>query len=371
MKICSSFDKHILLAPNAFKGSLKAEEFCQVLSEELQSSTLKISSYPMCDGGDGTANIIASYWKAQPIAFTTIDALGRTHEIIYYISGNTAILDLATICGIQYLKPQEYNIYQATTAGLGKVLFHLSKQPINHIILGVGGSASIDGGLGALVEMGLKIVKRSDRFKNHLIDIMDIDIIQLKDNFKHIRWTILCDVENPLCGPEGAALTFGPQKGASPYQIALLDKKLQRYAQLLFKEKAKDLLVLKHGGAAGGIAAAFYALFGAELISGAEYCLEISNIKQELSHADWVITGEGKLDDQSLNGKLLGVLSSLCQQYHIPLIAIAGSIVSPLPHFEHLYSFLDYAPNLEEAICNPPHYLRQIAKNLKTYFLKL
>jgi glycerate kinase len=136
-------------------------------------------------------------------------------------------------------------------------------------------------------------------------------------------------------------------------------------------ETARDVLTLKHGGAAGGIAAAFHALFDAQLISGADYCLEISDFKNQLLNAKCVITGEGKLDAQSLNGKLPGVLSLLCQQYQIPIIGIAGSVVPPLPHFKHLYSLLDYSSDLSDAIQHPEKFLRQIAKDLKTVLLKL
>ena len=371
MKSYSSSNNSILLAPNAFKGSLKAEEFCQILSEELSDSGYTVCSYPMCDGGDGTASIIAFYHQAKPVLFSTIDALGRPHEIVYYISEKTAILDLATICGIQYLKPYEYDVYQANTAGLGKVLLHLSEQNINHIILGVGGSASIDGGIGALLEMGLQIEKNSHDKNNHLIDLISINANKLKEKFKHIRWTILCDVENVLCGEMGAACTFGPQKGANPQQIETLDHALNQYASMLWSETAIDVLPVKHGGAAGGIAAAFYALFHAQLVSGAEYCLEISNFQERLAAASYVITGEGRMDMQSLGGKLPGVISLLCQKHQIPIIGIAGSVEPPLPYFQHLYCLLDYADDLTDAIQHPQKYLRQIAKELKRELLKL
>lgn len=363
--------KPVLLAPNAFKGTLGAEEFCRILAEEFQPAGLYTLSFPMCDGGDGTAAILASYLGAVPVLYPAPDALGRPHTITYYIKRDTAILDLAGICGLKDLAPSEYDVYNANTRGLGKVLLHLSRQNIRHILLGVGGSASIDGGLGALTEMGLKIIKNGEKYKNDLLEIKDFNLSGLKDNFKDIEWTILCDVENPFCGPTGAATIFGPQKGATPLQVTQLDKKLNDYAGLLLSVTGKNMLQLKHGGAAGGIAGAFHALFNARLVSGATYCLRLSGFMKQLTTAKVVITGEGKLDSQSLKGKLPGVICSLCKQYHIPVIGVAGSVNPPIPAFDQVYTLLDYAVNLSDAMHQPCNYLRRLAKDLKRNILKL
>lgn len=361
----------ILLAPNAFKGSLEAPIFCHILSEELESPQIHPIPLPMCDGGDGTAAILASYLQAQPVNFESYNALGSSKIVTYYTNKDTAIVDLAEVCGLKDLKPTEYDVLNANTAGLGKVLLHIARQQFSHIILGVGGSASIDGGLGALTQMGLKIVKKGHLFKNDLLEIEGFENEKLKENFKHTKLTILCDVENCIAGPTGAAFTFGPQKGATSLQVSILDQQLKYYSNLLSVYSGKEIQTLKHGGAAGGIAAAFHALLDATLVSGAKYFIEISSFQQLLPQSRLVITGEGKLDSQSLYGKLPGVISSLCREHHIPVIAIAGRTEYPLPEFDQIYTLLDYAENLPASMKQAGYYLRQVAKDLKRNILKL
>lgn len=375
MKNCLSTDKkgskQILLAPNAFKGTLEAGEFCRIMCEELNTPELTPICLPMCDGGDGTAAIVASYLQALPVTFPSVDALGRPHIVTYYTNQDTAIVDLASICGLKDLQPSEYDVLNANTAGLGKVLLHIRNSGIRRIILGVGGSASIDGGTGALVEMGLKIVKSGESYLNHIIELEAIETEELKRNFNDVELLVLCDVNNLLCGPTGSASTFGPQKGASLLQVSMLDEKLQQYASLLTKHTGIKVLSLPHGGAAGGVAAAFHTLLGARLISGADYCLRLSGFEELLATTDLVITGEGKLDAQSLQGKLPGTIASLCHQHHVPVIAVSGMAELSLPGFKQVYSLLDYAPNLPASLRQPGYYLRILANDLKKNILKL
>lgn len=360
----------ILLAPNAFKGTLKAQEVCRILKEEFQDLPFQVYSFPMCDGGDGSAEIIASYFQATPIPITTQDALGRQHQALYYATPDMAILDLADICGIKGLKTTEYDVMNAHTAGLGIVLDEIAGRGFRHILLGVGGSASIDGGTGAFEKMGMKIVN-SNQFCNRLPDIKQIDITKLKKRFKGIRFTILCDTDHVLCGESGAARTFGPQKGASPQQADRLDRDMLRYAKLIRTITGKDITALKHGGAAGGVAGAFAALLDAHLISGAQYCLELSQFETYLCSAKLVVTGEGKLDNQSMEGKLPGTLAALCRQYQVPVIAITGSADINRSPFQKIYQLIDYAANLPDAMRHPGYYLREIARIIHKEVLNL
>lgn len=365
------FPLKILLVPNAFKGSLEAPEFCRILVEELSSGYIVPIALPMCDGGDGTAPILASYLNFLPVNMASVDALGRPKIVTYYTGSDMAIVDLASICGLKDLLSSEYDVFNTHTAGLGKVLVQIQKQGIHRILLGVGGSASIDGGLGALVEMGLKIVKSSNQYQNHLLELQDIDTSILKENFKNLELLILCDVENRLCGKEGAAETFGPQKGATPLQVSKLDVSLCHYANLLLSKNGTDVFSLRHGGAAGGIAAAFYTLLGAQLVSGADFCLRLSDFDRLLPGANLVITGEGKLDRQSLQGKLPGVIAKRCHQHRVPVIAIAGMADPLLPGFDQIYTLAEYAGNPATSIQYPELYLRRITKDLKRDILKL
>lgn len=361
----------IILAPNAFKGTLDPSEVCCILEQELVGDDIQVVSCPMGDGGDGTAKIIASYLQADPVVTSSFDALGRLHEITYYKTHSTAVIGLSDICGIKFLSSSEYDVMNANTAGVGFVLNQILQQGIKQVVLCIGGSASIDGGCGALVEMGMKIVKRSDKYSNHIIDCESIDTTILKEKFEGISFTVLCDVNNPLTGHTGAASVFGAQKGASPLQISILDSCLDRYARLIQTVSDKDVTNVKYGGAAGGIAASFHALLGARLVSGAEYCIRAANLDHLLSQADLIITGEGRIDNQSFCGKIPGVIAAHARHYHVGVLGVAGSATETIGIFDRIYSLTDLTNgDVDEAIRHTSHYLRLLGRIIKADILK-
>ncbi len=362
--------RYIILAPNAFKGSLTAMDFCHILAKTFQDSPFHTIQLPMFDGGDGTASVISFYLDAVPHKFVAEDALNRPHKITYYTKGDTAIVDLADVCGLKFLKPEEYDVLNANTRGLGMVLLHLIQEGYKSIILGLGGSASVDGGLGALEAMGMEIKRTGHRYRNPLLELGDFDATLLKERFADTELLVLCDVNNPLYGPQGAAHVFAPQKGASPQQKVLLEERMTQYAGLLKDKTCIDPQRIDRTGAAGGVAAAFRAILNASLISGADYCLHVSNFYHLLSGASCVITGEGKLDSQSLCGKLSGQIAALCKQYSKPVFAIAGLAGQPLPDFTEIFTLASYAPDLQESINRPKVYLRHVAKDLKKNIVK-
>lgn len=351
--------RHVLLAPNAFKGSLDAFDFCKIVAAEFEKCGLSTLSLPLGDGGDGTAEIIAWYMKASPVEAITKDALGRERTAFYYRHESIAIIELAAACGLKHLKREEYDILNTNTAGFGVLINHAIAHGAKELILCVGGSASVDGGTGALREMGLTIVNGNSANNNYITDIEDINIVFLQDKFKDIHITILCDVDNPLCGAEGAAAVFGPQKGASPEQVVMLDKQLHYFADLLQAKTGKEVLHLKHGGAAGGITAAMHALLDADLVSGSSYCLSLARFHEHLAGAAVVITGEGKIDLQSLYGKIPGTVASLCKQQGVPVYAITGlSDKQVIPYFEQIFTLIQYARSVNDSITNASHYLK-------------
>ncbi|WP_298613049.1 glycerate kinase [uncultured Odoribacter sp.] len=362
-------DNHtgILLAPNAFKGSLDAFEVCSQLVHGLSGYTLY--SLPAGDGGDGTAAILASYLKATPVPIQAQDAIGRLHDTFYYRTGDLAIIELASICGLKLLHKSEYNVYQAHTAGLGRTVNHALENGVRKIWLCVGGSASIDGGSGALQEMGLQEIKSSDYYSNPILEIESIHSDYLKEKFKNIVFTVLCDVDTVLCGPRGAAAVFGPQKGASAEQISLLDHKLEKYASLLSESSGKEISGLKHGGAAGGIAAAFAALLNAELVSGSEFYLHYSGFNRLLTQSKWVITGEGHIDQQSLYGKIPGVIAKICRRQGINVLAVCGSAETGMKGFDQIFELVSHAPSATEAILHPERYFPALCREIKKYLL--
>lgn len=355
----------VLLAPNAFKGNLTALEVCQILSQELRQEGLHPISLPMGDGGDGTAEIIAHYLQAYPIEIDAVDALGRPKRIIYYRNTETAIIELAESCGIKDLKRDEYDVLNANTEGFGYAIEHAFQEGIRQFILCVGGSASIDGGLGALIQMGLVVERQDEKYRNQLIDLYCIKTDYLQEKYRDCTFTILCDVENPICGKQGAAAIFGPQKGASASHIKLLDDQLQLFTHLLEQQTGLDLFSLKYGGAAGGIALTFHALLKAQLLSGANYCLALSNFTQRLASCFAVVTGEGKIDEQSLYGKIPGTIAQICRQNKTFVYAITGKADSTLEQtFEQIFQITSYASSFEDSFQNAKSYLKWIAHDL-------
>lgn len=359
----------ILIAPNAFKSSLDAIDICRILQEELSSDNYRVLSFPLGDGGDGTASLLAHYLKAQPITTQAEDALGRMHTITYYATTNVAIIELAAICGLKFLKPEEYDVLNANTAGLGRVICEAVENGYKEIIVCVGGSASIDGGTGALAGMGMRIVKHSNQYRNHILEIDNISMDELKKKFNDISFTILCDVDNPLIGSQGAAKIFGSQKGASDLQVSLLEQQLSQYAQILNIVTGNDMTTVKHGGAAGGIAAAFAATLNARLTSGAEYCIRLSGFREQLKTSNLVITGEGKIDGQSLFGKIPGVIAAECQRQQIEVVAVAGMAEDHINVFGHIFVLSEYAGSPAASLLHPEQYLRIAAQEIKKRYL--
>lgn len=357
----------ILLAPNSFKGSLSTFDVCRILSDEIRD--IPTISLPLGDGGDDTAEVIAWYTQATPVPIMSYDALGRPRPSVYYQYNDTAIIALSEICGLKLLTPEEYDVMNANTRGIGLAIKEAVKRGIRHILLCVGGSASVDAGLGALREMGLTLLKESNYYQNDLIEIRDLNPQQLNEKFKNIRFTLLCDVQNVLYGKQGAAFVFAPQKGAGPHHVRLLDTRLQYLAKLLQPYTETNISTLASGGAAGGIAAGFHALLHAELRSGAEYCLQLSNFKRLLPQARMVITGEGKLDSQSLYGKIPGVIARYCHRQRIKVVAIAGHCENFFSAFDAIYRLSDFAPTTQASIAQAEKYLRQTCRHLlKTEF---
>ena len=356
---------HVILAPNAFKNSLSSFEVCHILAKELTGRGISSLSLPMGDGGDGTAKIIAHYTGAQPVTVNTVDALGRELTASYYLYQDTAIIELASSCGIRQLKRNEYNILETNSAGFGIMIRHALSSGYRKLILCIGGSACVDMGVGALIEMGLEIERESATPRNPLMGIKAIHPESLQEYYANTEITVLCDVDNPLYGEKGAAYIFAPQKGASPKQVDMLDQQLRVLASMMSDTTSKQLHPLKHGGAAGGVALSFYALLNASLQSGAEYCLSLSRFEEHLSHVNAVITGEGKIDRQSLYGKIPGTIATLCKTHSCPVYAISGMAEKAVyPFFEHIFTISAHATSIEDSITNAHHYLKMIAQQM-------
>ncbi|MBP7507703.1 MAG: glycerate kinase [Prolixibacteraceae bacterium] len=320
----------ILVAPNSMKGSLSSFEFAEAISAGLSSvSDFEIINMPVADGGDNTAPVIARIIKADFFPCRVEDPLGREIQSGFFLNKyGTAIIDLSSASGLQLLKPEEYSALKASSYGTGQLIRASVEAGAKKIILGLGGSATVDGGMGALMALGVnfyykdeKIVKGNGSATGQVtfIDSTEAEIL-----LKGIEITVLTDVENPIVGKQGSAIIFGPQKGASTKEVNILDKNLSLFAGALFQTSGKDISYLKGGGAAGGIAASFSALFHADIEKGADFILELSGFFTKAELCDVIFTGEGILDNTSFSGKVTGEIIRFAEKINRPVFFICA-----------------------------------------------
>ena len=356
---------HILIAPNAFKNSLDAAKVAEAIENGLHKSKLQCTTacFPVADGGDGTAGLLIDYLKGEWINTKVHDPLMReiSSSFGWIDNDKTAVIELAAASGLRLLKPPEYDPLITTTAGTGELILEALEKNANKIMLCVGGSATIDGGIGVLKTLGIKFFDAKGDELNDLPAILssvaDIDPTSCDRRIKNTRIIILCDVENPLLGPKGAATIFGPQKGASEKDVELLENKLAKFNDIVLHRTGKHMSSIKHGGAAGGVAAGLYAFLNAELVNGIDYFLHATGFEKEIAKANMVITGEGSIDLQTLHGKGPFGVAKKAKEFLLPVIGMAGSVPafidkSMQQYFDQLISINDNEADLETAIKN-------------------
>ena len=337
----------ILIAPNAFKNSLDAGAVAKAIGEGLQQSKLQCSTqyFPIGDGGDGTGALIIQQQNGKLINVEAHDASGRKINTSYGLidDDKTAVIELANASGIKLLQQQELDPLHATTYGTGEVVNHALNKNVSKIILCIGGSATVDGATGILHALGVKFLNTENEvIKNlpvGLIHLASIDTSALNKKMLDCELVILCDVENMLLGENGAAKIFGPQKGASETDVIKLDAALTTFRDVALKQTGIDISAIKHGGAAGGVAAGLAAYCNAKLVNGIDYFLSLTNFNKALEKSDIVITGEGKIDEQTLQGKGPYGVAVKAKEKNIPVIGVAGSV--PLKSNEALQKYFD------------------------------
>lgn len=368
---------HILIAPNAFKNSLDATKVAEAINKGLRQSKLSCTttSFPVADGGDGTADLLINYLSGQLIRAVVQDPLQRRIKSSFGWIENerTAIIELAAASGLRSLKADEYDPLTTTTFGTGELIIEALNKGAGKIILCIGGSATVDGGTGILKATGIKFLdvkgNELDNLPASLSLLAEIDTTGFDKRIANTEIIILCDVENPLLGKNGAAAIFGPQKGASGKDVQLLEAGLTKLRDVLFNKTGKDIAVIKHGGAAGGVAASLHALVNARLVKGVDYFLDITEFEKELKRSTVVITGEGCIDEQTLQGKgPLGV-AKRAKEFSLPVIGIAGRVdVGPgqsyKQYFDQLISINENQDDLAEALKNTYLNLEKTARQV-------
>lgn len=346
---------NILVAPNSMKGSLNADEFASAVEKGLRkvSPVFNVRSLPIADGGDYTGQVLMKALTAREITCNVSDPLGRPVRAEMGISGKTAVIEMSAASGMRLLSSNELNPDAASTAGTGEMLRHALGLGCTSILLGVGGSATIDGGIGMLGALGFIFTDS----KGGILQPVPASLQKVADIHPPADWNpetriiILYDVKNPLLGPEGAASVFGPQKGADAETVQRLELGLSHWVKILEEKTGKQVQNVPGMGAAGGIASGLYALLNARMVPGAEYIFNLLNLDEHLEWADWVITGEGKIDGQSNFLKAPVSLALAAKNKNKPVMAIAGAVEYPVPGlFSGVFSIACRPMSLKESL---------------------
>ncbi len=319
----------IIVAPDKFKGSLTSFEACKAISDgiKMANKNAEMIELPMADGGDGFASVLEYYLKTEPFYCATVDPLGRNISAGYQWSVNTktAIVEMAVASGLLLLKEEERNPLLTSTFGTGLLIKQAIENGAEKIILGLGGSATNEGGTGILSALGFQLVSEiGDHLEASGENLLSIRKIIPPSFIPNVKFEIACDVQNILYGRQGAAYIYAPQKGANKEQVKLLDKGLRNLAGIIKEQTGRDISTIPGTGAAGGIAAGLLAFFDARMKKGIEMIIEAGEIEQKIPGADLVITGEGKIDDQSGEGKVVGHIAGLAKKYAVPCIGFCG-----------------------------------------------
>jgi glycerate kinase len=369
---------HILIAPNAFKNSLTATEAANAIQRGLSRSQLAATTecFPVGDGGDGTGDLLIRRLHGQHTTAEARDPLGRKRSTWFGLAtlstaetapAPTAIIEMANASGLRLLDPAELNPLRTSSAGTGDLIRAALDHHARRIIIGMGGSATVDGGTGILRALGARFLNSHGQPLNdlpdQLPDLASIDLSDLDPRLSTTELIVLCDVNNPLIGAEGAAAVFGPQKGASPAVVNQLEAGLQRLAHVIGRQTGKDIATLPRTGTAGGAAAGLYGLTQTRLVSGIDYFLEITDFDNALGSSTHVITGEGSIDEQTLQGKGPYGVACRAKAHGLPVIALTGHLPdnpAPLhPYFNEIICINPPGLPLAEALANTAANLEQ------------
>ena len=338
---------HILIAPNAFKNSLSADAAAAAICRGLMESSLDCTCdcFPVGDGGDGTAALIIEKCAGEWVETTVHNPFGNLVETGFGIieAGKTAVIEMANASGLRLLPAAELQPLRSNAFGTGQQLLAALDRGVKKIIIGMGGSATVDGGTGILKALGIHFLDAAgnalQQLPGDLTRLAAIDMSTLDKRLEETALVVLCDVDNRLLGPAGAATVFGPQKGADATEVLQLEAGLQQLAILASQQTGKDMAAVLHGGTAGGAAAGLFAFLDAQLVNGIDYFLSLTGFDAFLEKADLVITAEGSIDEQTLQGKGPFGVASRAKRKGLPVIGLAGKI--PLQKNELLQQYFD------------------------------
>ena len=368
---------NILIAADSFKGSCSARQVTETIERAAKNviPDVSVTKIPVADGGEGTVDALTTALDGKKVSVPAHDPLGRPITAEYGLLPNgSAVIETAAASGLTLLKLEERDALHASTFGTGELIRHALEHGVKKIILGLGGSATTDGGAGLASALGISFLNKEGKELEpggvHLKELASISTDRLLKEAAGCEFVVACDVKNHLCGPLGAAAVFGPQKGADEEQVRILDAALAHYASVLKEQLHCDAADTDGSGAAGGLLCGILPYFPVKICSGIDLVLDLTDFDEHVKHADLVITGEGRIDFQSALGKVpVGVAERAKKVRNVPVIAIAGAKGEGC---ETLYQFgidaiFDTVPGimpLEDAMSGAERNLLDTAENV-------
>lgn len=322
----------VLVAVNEFKGSLSSIEIGNTIKSTISKrySNLEVLTESVADGGDGFLDIFKNFEKKQ---FKTVNAASQDTIVSYLenLDRKEAVIEIAEVIGLKQLSDADKDPYKTSTVGLGRLINNLLDKGIKHFIIGLGGSATNDCGIGMLSELGVRFLNESGKLCQHgikdLSKICEIDLSGINQQLEEANFTIICDVNNPLYGENGATYVYSGQKGLNERSFAEVDKYIINFSNLVSKKIKNDFSNFEGSGAAGGLGFAFLSFCNTKIQGGSKFMIEYLDLEKKISEIDILITGEGKLDSQSYMGKAPIELARIAKKYNKKVIFLAGSIL--------------------------------------------
>ena len=367
----------LLIVPDSFKESLPAIEVASAIKKGVKqvNDTLSVKCLPFSDGGEGALTVLDNHAKGKRISCQTVTSIGQAITADYFLfeDQSTAWIELSQASGLSLLKESERHLSITSTYGTGLQIKHAIAHGCSKIILGIGGSATNDAGAGIFQALGGQLL---DENGNELAKggaaLIALDKIILPEGLNKIQWEIACDVENPLLGPKGASTVYGPQKGGNENEIKALEKSLEHFANITFKQFERRIYDVPGGGAAGGTAAGMIAFFNAQLIPGFDLMAHLLALEQYIQKADLIFTAEGKIDAQSLEGKVPVGVARLAKKHLTPCIGLVGAIEGPVAPlyevgFSGIFSIQNGPMSLSASKSNTALLLEETAARVLAY----
>lgn len=370
----------ILVVPDKFKGSLSSGEVCDAIRRGLEEGSGKfmpdreilIRTLPMADGGDGTLDVVEKAIGGERIYTKVSDPLFREIEASFLLRNRTAFVEMALCSGLQLLKKEEYNPLTASTYGLGEIIVEAIRHGAEEVVVGIGGSATNDGGMGMLKALGYDFLDRRGEEALSLKDVCEISAENVLPTLKNIKFTIASDVNNPLLGKSGASHVYSPQKGADPEMVELLEIGMRNYSEVCNEFTGKNFTTHPGAGAAGGMGYAFLSFLDAEIAPGWQILSKLTYMDKLIVAADLVVTGEGLLDVQSVSGKLVNGVCKISSDYKKCVWIFCGaSLLSEedyiMAGISRVFEISKLANDQEDSIKNAGEYLEKAAFQSASY----